>query len=81
MTSIDTDDDETFIGVAVETDVEPLQSIWDCHVMSKIVDSITKKPKMECLHCGMFAVWNSTKLVCHDAKKKGGEIRMHTTDH
>ena len=58
MTSLDAHDDTTVLGTAMETDAEPLQSIWDCHVMIKTVESITKKPKMKCLHCHVVAVCN-----------------------
>ena len=43
--------------------------------MKKTVDPITKKLKIECLHFGVAAVCNSTKLAYHAAKKRGGDTR------
>ena len=49
--------------------------------MKKKVETITSKVKMECLHYGVVAVCESTKLVCHAAKERGGNMISYAADH
>ena len=62
-------------------DEAPLESIWDCAKMKKIVDPIANKEKMKHLHCGMVAAYSSTKLAYHFEKKIEGDIRECVADH
>ena len=81
MSSVNTVDTLTVTATTRTTDNSLLESIWDCDKMKKTVDPVTNKAKKECLHCGMVAACNSTKLTHHAAKKRGGDTRVHVEDH
>ena len=69
MESAGIEDAPKATAAAGETEEDPLESIWDCDKMKRTADPVGYKEKIECLHCGMVATFNSTKFVHHEATK------------
>lgn len=59
----------------------PLNNIWECDKMISYIDEQSNKKKMKCLHCGLIAACNATKLLHHAAKIRGGDIKICTAAH
>ena len=78
---VDTDDATTAKDAARETEEEPIELIWGSHMMKKTVDPIISKVKMKCLHYGIAAASDSTKLARHAAKKRVGGMIACAADH
>ena len=62
-------------------EAKPLNNIWECDMMTWFIDQQSNKKKMKCLHCGLIAACNATKLLFHAAKIKGGDIKICTAAH